>query len=57
MVPKNFKTNINIQPNHFGLERREDILHGIEDKGTFLPRSVNEEDMDETFIEFINTVI
>jgi hypothetical protein len=53
VVPKNFKTNINIQPNHFGLERREDILHGIEDKGTFLPRGVNEEDMDETFIEFI----
>ena len=52
-VPKNFKTNININPTKIGFEKREEILHGIEDKGTFLPRGVNGEDMDETFIEFI----
>ena len=53
-VPKNFRTNINIHPSKIGPERRQEILHGIEDNGTFLPRGVNEEDMDETFIEFIN---
>ena len=53
-VPKNFRTNININPSKIGPERRQEILHGIEDNGTFLPRGVNEEDMDETFIEFVN---
>jgi len=52
-VPKNFRTNININPSKIGPEKRQEILHGIEDKGTFLPRGVNEEDMDETFIEFV----
>ena len=52
-VPKNFRTNININPSKIGPEKRQEILHGIEDKGTYLPRGVNEEDMDETFIEFV----
>jgi hypothetical protein len=52
-VPKNFKTNININPSKIGYERREEILHGIEDNGTFLPRGVSEEDMDERFISFV----
>ena len=53
-VPKNFRTNINIHPGKIGPERRQEILDGIADKGTFLPRGVSEEDMDETFVEFIN---
>jgi hypothetical protein len=52
-VPKNFRKNINIKPSKIGPERREEILHGIQDKGTYLPRGVNEEDMDEEFIDFI----
>jgi hypothetical protein len=53
-VPKNFRTNLNINPGKIGPERRQEILDGIADKGTFLPRGVSEEDMDETFIEFVN---
>ena len=53
-VPKGFKTNINIHPGKIGPERRQEILDDIADKGTFLPRGVSEEDMDETFIEFVN---
>jgi hypothetical protein len=53
-VPKNFRTNINIHPSKIGPERRQEILDDIADKGTFLPRGVSEEDMDETFVEFIN---
>jgi hypothetical protein len=52
-VPKGFKTNINIVNGKIGPERRQEILDGIADKGTFLPRGVLEEDLDQTFIEFI----
>lgn len=54
MVPKGFKNNINIQPSKVGPERRQEILDDISDKGTFLPRGVSEEDMDETFVDYVN---
>lgn len=54
MVPKGFRTNININPGKIGPERRQEILDDISDKGTFLPRGVSEEDMDEGFIEYVN---
>ena len=53
-VPKGFRTNININPPKVGPERRLEILDNIEDKGTFLPKGVSEEDMDETVVDFIN---
>jgi len=53
-VPKGFRNNINIRNIKQGPERRQEILDDITDKGTFLPRGVNEEDMDETFVEFAN---
>lgn len=54
-VPKGFKTDINIRNQKIGPERRQEILDGIADKGTFLPRGVLEEDMDQTFLEFIKS--
>jgi hypothetical protein len=53
-VPKGFRNNININPSKIGPERRQEILDDIADRGTFLPRGVSEEDMDESFVEFIN---
>lgn len=53
-VPKGFRNNININPSKIGPERRQEILDDIANKGTFLPRGVSEEDMDETFVEFVN---
>lgn len=53
-VPKGFRNNINIHPQTIGPERRKEILNGIAAKGTFLPRGVLEEDMDEAFIDFVN---
>jgi len=53
-VPKGFRNNININPSKIGPERRQEILDGITNKGTFLPRGVSEEDMDEAFVEFVN---
>jgi hypothetical protein len=54
MVPKGFKTNLNINPTKIGPERRQEILDNITDKATFLPRGVSEEDMDAAFIEYMN---
>ena len=53
MVPKGFRNNININPSKIGPERRQEILDDISDHGTFLPRGVSEEDMDETFVDFV----
>jgi hypothetical protein len=53
MVPKNFRNNINIHPSKIGFPRRQEILDGIADKGTFLPRGVSEEDMDQSFVDFV----
>src|ERR1035437_2297127 len=54
-MPKGYRTNINITTNKIGFERRQEILDDIADKGTFLPRGVLEEDMDQTFVEFLNS--
>ncbi len=52
-VPKGFRNNINILPSKIGFDRRQEILDGIADKGTYLPKGVLEEDMDQSFVEFI----
>jgi len=54
-MPKGYLTNININLGKEGPERRKEILDGIADKGTFLPKGVLEEDMDQEFIEFVNS--
>lgn len=54
-MPKGYITNINIKNQKIGPERRQEILDGIADKGTFLPRGVLEEDMDQALIEFANS--
>ncbi len=52
-MPKGYLTNINIVNGKVGPERRQEILDGIADNGTFLPRGVLEEDMDESFVEMV----
>ena len=53
-MSKGYKTNINIVNTKVGPERRQEILDGIADKGTFLPRGVLEEDMDQSVVEFLD---
>jgi hypothetical protein len=53
-MPKGYITDINIKSQKIGPERRQEILDGIADKGTFLPKGVLEEDMDQSFIDFMN---
>lgn len=52
-VPKGFRKDIKIIKDSVGFERRQDILDGISAKGTYLPRGVMYEDMDKSFIEFV----
>lgn len=54
-MPKGYMTNINIVNGKIGPEKRQEWLDGIADKGTFLPKGVLEEDMDQEFINFMNT--
>lgn len=52
-LPKGFKKQLKLRPQVVGPERRQDILDGIADGGTFLPRGVDYEDMDKSFINFV----
>ncbi len=54
-MPKGYRTNINIVSAKIGPERRQEILDGIADKGTFLPKGVLELDMDETLVSFFQS--
>jgi hypothetical protein len=54
-LPHGYRTNINIVNQKIGPERRQEILDDISYKNTFLPKGINEEDMDRTFIEFLNS--
>jgi hypothetical protein len=55
MMPKGYITNIDITNGKIGPERRQEILDGIADQGTFLPRGVNAEDMDSSVVDFFNS--
>jgi hypothetical protein len=52
-LPKGFRKDIRITPQSIGFGQRQDMLDDISRKGTFLPRGVMYEDMDSTFIEFV----
>jgi hypothetical protein len=52
-VPKGFKKNIRLHPQKEGVERRQELLDNINEKGTYLPRGVMYEDMDKSFIDFV----
>ena len=54
-VPKGFRKDINILRQPYGFEQRQGYLDDIARKGTFLPRGVMYEDMDTTFIEFVES--
>ncbi len=53
-LPKGFRKNIKLTNNKVGFERRQEILDDIDNKGTFLPRGVMYEDMDKSFIDFVD---
>lgn len=52
-MPKGFVKNIKLKLPKIGVERRQEMLDDIDKHGTFLPKGVDYEDMDRSFIEFI----
>ena len=54
-MPKKNKKNLNINPDKIGNERREELFEDISNKGTYLPKGVLHEDMDTSFVEFIES--
>ena len=54
-MAKGYRTDINVNLGKIGVARRQEILDTIADKGTFLPHGVLEEDMDQTFIDFVGS--
>lgn len=52
-MPKGFRKNLKFIKGKVGPERRREILEDITEHGTFLPRGVMYEDMDKSFIEFV----
>lgn len=52
-LPSGFKKNIKLIKPKEGVERRQEILDEIDNKGTFLPKGVYYEDMDNSFNNFV----
>ena len=56
-MPKKNKKNVNINPDKTGNDRREELFEDVSNKGTYLPKGVLHEDMDKSFVEFIESGI
>jgi len=54
-MPKGYRTNININNQKIGPDRRQEILDDITNYDTLLPKSVMVEDMDQTFLEYVKS--
>ena len=52
-LPKGYKKNLNILPKAIGDDRRQEMYEDISKDGTYLPKGVLHEDMDTSFVEFI----
>tara|TARA_R110000796_G_scaffold40062_1_gene99384 strand:+ start:12083 stop:12913 length:831 start_codon:yes stop_codon:yes gene_type:complete len=53
-LPQGFKKNVKFIKQKVGPEQRQDILDKIDYKGAYLPKGVDYEDIDKTFIDFVN---
>jgi len=56
-LPKKNKKNVNINPDKTGNDKRKELFDDISDNGTYLPKGVLHEDMDKSFVEFIESGI
>lgn len=52
-LPKGFRKNISFIKQNIGPEKRQDYLDDIDYKGMYLPKSVEYEDIDGNFINFV----
>jgi|TARA_R110001592_G_scaffold191033_1_gene437121 hypothetical protein len=56
-LPKKNKKDININPDKTGNDRRKEMFDDISNNGTYLPKGVLHEDMDKSFVEFVENGI
>ena len=53
-LPKNFRKNVNIISQDYGRKQIDYLLDQQKNDGTYLPKGVLYEDLDTSFIEFVN---
>lgn len=56
-MPQGYKKNIKFIKQSVGPEQRQYYLDEIDYKGTYLPKSIYYEDIDKTFIEFVDDIL
>jgi len=56
-MPQGFKKKIKFINQNIGPEKRQDFLDEIDYKGTYLPKSIYYEDIDKTFIDFVDQIL
>tara|TARA_R110000796_G_scaffold219934_1_gene335985 strand:+ start:1106 stop:2137 length:1032 start_codon:yes stop_codon:yes gene_type:complete len=56
-MPQGYKKNIKFINQNIGPEKRQDYLDDIDYKGSYLPKSIYYEDIDQTFIDFVDGVL
>jgi len=52
--PKKFIRDNNLVPKKIGIKRRQELFDNISDNGTYLPRGVEIEDMDKSFLDSVD---
>jgi hypothetical protein len=56
-MPQGYKKNVKFINQNVGPEKRQDILDDIDYKGSYLPKSIYYEDIDKTFIDFVDEIL
>jgi len=56
-MPQGYKKNIKFIKQSYGPEKRQEYLDEIDYKGTYLPKSIHYEDIDGTFLEFVDNIL
>ena len=56
-MPQGFKKNLKIVNQKEGPAKRQEYLDEIDHKGTYLPRSIFYEDIDNEFLKFVNKIL
>ena len=54
VLPKGFRKKVNFISQKQGPEKRQEFLDDIDYKGTYVPKGVGYEDIDKTFLEFVD---
>jgi hypothetical protein len=56
-MSKGYKKNVKFIKQNIGPEKKQDILDDIDYKGAYLPKSIFYEDIDKSFLEFVDDIL